>query len=174
MLTLPLNTWLLSSQNCSSFLSQMTKGKSLRSHHLFIIGRASILILILIIIIIITRPSSASSSSKASREGEGDGDTAKPPMRACHHAIQLTRVLTWYNSVESVSRRASMCLSYAMTASSVTLPLEEEGAEVDGMERIGGVVVVLVCGRFGWSWASLYWTDAMLMALMTVKWEDSG
>ena len=38
--------------------------------------------------------------------------------------------------------------SYAMTASSVTPPLEEEGAEVDGMEGVGGVIVS-VRGRFG-------------------------
>ena len=39
--------------------------------------------------------------------------------------------------------------SYAMMTSSVTPPLEEEGEEVDGMEGIGGVVVVSVRGRFG-------------------------
>ena len=42
-----------------------------------------------------------------------------------------------------------MRLRYAMTASSVTPPLEEEGAEVDGMEGIGGVVVISIRGCFG-------------------------
>ena len=52
MLTLPLDTRLLSSsQNYSPLLSWMTKGKSLRGRHLFIIGRASILIFIIIITI---------------------------------------------------------------------------------------------------------------------------
>ena len=45
LLTLPLNTWLLSSQNYSPFLSQMPKCKSLRSHHLIIIIIISILVL---------------------------------------------------------------------------------------------------------------------------------
>ena len=48
MLTLPLSIWLLSIQNYSRFLSQMTKGKSLRSDHLLITEKASILILIII------------------------------------------------------------------------------------------------------------------------------
>ena len=48
MLTLPLSIWLLSIQNYSRFLSQMTKGKSLRSGHLLITEKASILILIII------------------------------------------------------------------------------------------------------------------------------
>ena len=39
MLTIPLNIRLLSSQNYSPFLSQMTKGKSLRGHHLIITGK---------------------------------------------------------------------------------------------------------------------------------------
>jgi len=42
-----------------------------------------------------------------------------------------------------------------MTASSVTPPFEEKGAEVEGMEGVGGVVVS-VHGRFGRSWVSLY------------------
>ena len=54
MLTLPLNTRLLSSsQNYSPFLSRMTKGKSPRGRHLIITGRAIILILIIIVITII-------------------------------------------------------------------------------------------------------------------------
>ena len=44
-------------------------------------------------------------------------------------------------------------------ASRVTPPTEEEGAEVDGVEEAGGVAVS-ICGRFGWSWASLHLTIA--------------
>ena len=39
-------------QNYSPFLSRMTKGKSLRGHHLIITGKASILIITIIIILI--------------------------------------------------------------------------------------------------------------------------
>ena len=41
-----------------------------------------------------------------------------------------------------------MHLSCAMMASRVTPPAEEEGAEVDGVERAGGVTVS-IRGRFG-------------------------
>jgi len=61
-----------------------------------------------------------------------------------------------------------MLLICAMTASSVTPPLVEEGEEVDGIEGAGGVVIS-VYGRFGRSWASLRRTDAVLMAPMTMK-----
>ena len=46
-----MTTLIILNQNYSPFLSRMTKGKSLRGHHLLITRRASILILILIIII---------------------------------------------------------------------------------------------------------------------------
>jgi len=36
----------------------------------------------------------------------------------------------------------------AMTASRVTPPTDEKGADVEGAEEVGGVVVS-VCGRFG-------------------------
>jgi len=53
-------------------------------------------------------------------------------------------------------------------ASRVTPPAEEKGAEVDGAEEVGGVIVS-VRGDFGQSWASLRLTDAQLMAPMMVK-----
>ena len=53
-------------------------------------------------------------------------------------------------------------------ASSITPPLEEEGAEVDGMEGARGVAVS-VHSRINQSWASLCQTDAALMTLMTEK-----
>ena len=56
--------------------------------------------------------------------------------------------------------------SCAMTASNVTPPLKEEGAEVDGMEGARGVIV-LVRGRFDRH--LLRRTNAALMAPMTVK-----
>ena len=48
--------------------------------------------------------------------------------------------------------------SCAMMVASVTPPLEEERAEVDGAEEARGVAV-LVHGRFGRSWDSLRLTD---------------
>ena len=82
--------------------------------------------------------SSSSSESKATGEGgEGVASKAKPPMDACHRAIQPTRTFTWYNSVENVSRRASMRCSSVMMSPKVTSPEEEEGADKDGAERDG-------------------------------------
>ena len=49
MLTLPLNTRLLSSQNYFPFSSRMTKGKSLRGRHHIIIERVNILIITILI-----------------------------------------------------------------------------------------------------------------------------
>ena len=51
MLTLLLSMYYSYTQNYFPFLSQMTKGKSLRSSHLLVTGRASTIILISIIII---------------------------------------------------------------------------------------------------------------------------
>ena len=87
----------------------------------------------------------SSSSSKASREGEGD--STKPLRRACRHAIWLTRAFTWYISVVSVSRKASIRWNCAMTASKVIPPTEVEGMDVDGAEEVEGVAV-LVSGNF--------------------------
>ena len=58
--------------------------------------------------------------------------------------------------------------SCAMMALRVTPPVEEQGAEVDGVEEAKGVAI-LVRGRFGQSWASLRLTDVPLMAPMMVK-----
>ena len=44
--------------------------------------------------------------------------------------------------------------SCAMMALRVTPPVEEQGAEMDGVEEAKGVAI-LVRGRFGQSWASL-------------------
>ena len=55
-----------------------------------------------------------------------------------------------------------------MMASRVTPPLEEEGAEVEGMVEAGGSVIS-VPGRFGRSWTSFRQTNAALIAPMTVK-----
>ena len=41
-----------------------------------------------------------------------------------------------------------MHCSYAMTALRVTLPTDEEGVDVEGVEEVGGVTV-FVCGCFG-------------------------
>ena len=63
--------------------------------------------------------------------------------------------------------------SCVMMASSVTPPLKEVGAEVDGTEGAGGVAVS-VHSYFGRSWASLHQTDFALMELLTVKRGESG
>ena len=55
-----------------------------------------------------------------------------------------------------------------MVASSITPPLEEEGAEVDGMEGAKGVAVS-AHSRINQSWALLCQTDGALMTLMTEK-----
>ena len=55
-----------------------------------------------------------------------------------------------------------------MTASRVTPPLEEEGAEVEGAERVGRSVIS-VRGRFGRSWTLLRRTGIAFMTPMTKK-----
>ena len=86
-------------------------------------------------------PSSSSSSSASESEatgwgGEGVGSSVKPPIVACHRAIRLTRMFTWYNSVESVSRRASMRCNCTTTSPKDTSP-KEEGVDVDGVDWDG-------------------------------------
>ena len=66
-----------------------------------------------------------------------------------------------------------MSTSCAMMASRVTPPTEEEGAEMDGVEDVERVTV-LVRGRFGQSWASLYLTVTVSMTHMVGKCGDSG
>ena len=61
-----------------------------------------------------------------------------------------------------------MHTSYAMMASSVTPPTEDEGAEVDGEVEARGVVVS-VRGRLDLSCASLYQTVTASMAHNTLK-----
>ena len=150
------------------FFSRMTNGKSLRSNHLIVTGRASILtsssisittgvtIVVLILKNLLRRR----------------GRLYKAARRACRRAIWPTQVFTWYNSVGSVSRRVSMRWSCAMTTLKVTPPAEEKGADVDRVEKAGGVTVS-VRGCFSQSWASLYLMVAALMAHITVKWGDS-
>ena len=79
---------------------------------------------------------SASESEAIGWGGEGVGLGAKPPIVACCHAIRPTRTFTWYNSVESVSRRASMRYNCTMTSPKDTSP-EEEGVDVDGVDWDG-------------------------------------
>ena len=123
-------------QNYSPFLSRVTKGR-VSSRHL--IGRASTsiiiwsVIVINIIIIIIL----------------GIGST-------CRRVIRPTRTFTLYNSVESVSRWASMRCSYVMMSLIDTLP-KKEGADADGVDRDGaewveGVAESVYRDR---NWASL-------------------
>ena len=69
-----------------------------------------------------------------------------------------------------------MFYSYAMSSSSVTSPIAEEGADVDGAERDGaeregGAVESNCLDR---NCASLRFTVVASMAHMKVKWLDKG
>ena len=66
-----------------------------------------------------------------------------------------------------------MHTSYAMMASSVTPPAEDEGMKVDGVAGARGAAVS-VCVRLRRSWASLRLTVAALMSPMMKKWLDGG
>ena len=104
-------------------------------------------------------PSSSSSSSESEATGGGGekvGSGANPPMDACRHAIRPTRTFTWYNSVESVSRRVSMRCSCVITSPKDTSP-EKEEADADGAEREEGVAEF---DRRDRNWASLRLTVA--------------
>ena len=105
--------------------------------------------------------------------GRRKGDSTKPPRWACRLAIQLTRVFTWHNSSLRMSRRASMRWSCAMIASRVTPPKEEERAEVDRAEEVGGAAVC-VWGYCDLRCASLHRTVAASMAPITEKWGETG
>ena len=85
--------------------------------------------------------------------------------------LSPTRVFTWYNSSLRVSRRASMCTSYAMMALRVTLPVEEEGAKIDGAEEARGVAVSIRC-CFNRNWASVHLMVAASIAHVTNKCRD--
>ena len=64
-----------------------------------------------------------------------------------------------------------MHYSYAMTSPSVTSPIAEEGADVDGAEREGEAAKFDCLDR---NCASLCFTVAVSMAYMKVKWSDKG
>ena len=66
-----------------------------------------------------------------------------------------------------------------MMASRVTLVAKEEGVKVEGAEEEGGTAEavgssVSTRGRFGRSWASLYWTKLAHMTLIVVKKGERG
>ena len=107
---------------------------SISSRHPVIAGWASISIIIIIIVIEVI-------VIILGCLGRRKGDSTKPPRRACHLVIWLTRVFTWHNSSLRVSRRASICWSCAMIASRVTPLEEEEGAKVDRAEEVGGAAI---------------------------------
>ena len=66
-----------------------------------------------------------------------------------------------------------MRTSYAIMASSVTPPTEEEGVEVDGAIEAGGATIY-IWGCLERSFAKFRLTVAASMAHMNVKWGDSG
>ena len=116
------------------------------SRHRICTGRANVSIIIIlrssstITIILILNLKSLWSRW---RIGGGEVSETKPPMTACRRAIRLTQMFTWYSSVESVSRWASMRWSCTMMSLRVTSPTEDEGVDVDradrdGAERVGG------------------------------------
>ena len=61
-----------------------------------------------------------------------------------------------------------MCTSCAMIALSITLPAEDEGAEVDGAVE-AGEVAISVQGHLGLTCASLRRMVVAFMAFITVK-----
>ena len=58
-----------------------------------------------------------------------------------------------------------------MMSPSITLPIEEEGTDVDGAKWEGGVAESNCLGR---NCALLHFTVAASMAHMKVKWSDKG
>ena len=66
-----------------------------------------------------------------------------------------------------------MRYSCAMTASRVTRPADEEGANVEGAEEAGGATVSIY-GYFGRSWALFHLTVVAFMAHITKKYVDWG
>ena len=66
-----------------------------------------------------------------------------------------------------------MRTSYAMMASKVTPPTEDEGAEVDGAVEDGGAAIS-GRGYLERSYARLHLTVAASMAHINVKWGDLG
>ena len=156
ILTLPLRMTTLISKTTSPFCHEWQR-KKVSSRHL--IGRASISISIIVITIIIT----LILKSEVTREGgEGVASGAKPPIDTCRRTIRSIRTFTWYNSIESVSRRTSMRCSCAMMSLKVTSPKEDGGADVDGAEwdgaeREGGAAE---SDCLDWNWASLRLTVA--------------
>ena len=66
-----------------------------------------------------------------------------------------------------------MHCSYAMAASKVTLPVDEEGADVEGAKEVRGDTVFIHV-HFGRSWASLHLIVATSMAHITEKLRDLG
>ena len=61
-----------------------------------------------------------------------------------------------------------MCYNCAMTTSRVTPPIDEEGADVEGVEESRGVVFSIRC-RFSRDWASLCLIVATSITHITKK-----
>ena len=140
----------------------MTKGKSLRGRHLLIIGKASILILIIIIGTIISILVLRSLWRRRGRRNEA----TKASLSSCdttYTGVHLTQLITESVkvSIHALKLRHD-CLEHHTTT-------QRRRSEVKGMKGARGVVVILVCGCFDQSGASLCRTDAALMAPMTVK-----
>ena len=164
--TLPLSIrLLLKTQNYSPFLSQMTKGKSLRGRHLVITRRVNIILII----------------KKGLRRRRGRRSKTKHVSLLTSNG--LTLVFIWHITSMRVSKKPqkSTCIhwSCSMMALKVTpLVVEEERVKKDAAEKGGAIgapgSVVSTRPRFDWSWASLRWIEPMLMAPMMVKIGERG
>ena len=96
-------------------------------------------------------------------------------MVTCRLSMRPTWTFTWYNFVESVSRRASMHWNCATMSPKDTLLVEEEGADVgqaewDGVGREGGAESCC-CDL---NYASLSFTVVASMAHIKMKGSDAG
>ena len=169
ILTLPLNTRLLSTQNYSPFLSRTTKGKSLRGHHLVITGRDSIILIITNIIILINQGLwrkrwRMSKTTKASLFASN----------ATNSSVHLTHLI---GEIVKTTTKISLYLLklHHVMASRVTPPL----VEIEGAEKGGGTTEtagssVSTRGRFNQSWTLPHQTKSALMAPIVVKKGESG
>ena len=139
------------------------------SRHFSSTRRASISIHIIIIVVVVISILECLVILDAS--GGGEGDSTKPLRWACHLAMRPTRVFTWYISIVSVSRQASMRWSYATITSRVIPLAEEKGTEVDRAEGVEGAADPDHLER---SYASLCLMVTASMAHITWKWSDTG
>ena len=148
----------------------MTKGKSLRGHHLIIIERASI-----ILIILKRRNYKMLWRSKGRRSIATD--VSLSACNASYPSVHLTHLIN--EIVKTTTKSACIHCSCSMMALRATPVGKEEWAKVEGAEEEGGIAevarsVVSTRGCFGRSKASLRRTELAHMAPMMVKKGEKG